>query len=222
MMAEVYVAPEVAEVRALYPYLTDVGFRASSIQDQIGAQAATLHAAHRVGDTRIRMQILSWFPSAQGRSLDDLLSQPFSEEDAHLTLCREYGFADRAQVQSFDKQHLDPDFEMALIYMLAGNVTALIAAIEETPRLVRMRSTFGHHATLLHYLGANGVESHRQCVPLNAPELAQALIAKGADPRAEAQMYGGGQTAYMLAITSAHPANAGVSEALGQVLAPKG
>src|SRR5260221_10354390 len=32
----------------------------------------------------------------------------------------------------------------------------------EDPDLVRERSTFLHHASLLHYVGANGVENYRQ------------------------------------------------------------
>ena len=50
--------------------------------------------------------------------------------------------------------------------------------------------------------------------------LARLLLDRGADLLAEAQMYGGGQTALALASTSAHPHKAGVAPELLGVLAP--
>ena len=71
---------------------------------------------------------------------------------------------------------------------------------------------------MLHYLGANGVESHRQKTPRNAVEIARLLIDRGADIEAEADMYGGGQTTLALVQTSAHPAAPGVADALCTLL----
>ena len=38
-----------------------------------------------------------------------------------------------------------------------------------------------HRATLLHYVGANGVEDYRQRSPQNAVAVAEALLAAGAE-----------------------------------------
>src|SRR5687767_9692458 len=46
------------------------------------------------------------------------------------------------------------------------------------------------YLTLLHYLGANGVEPFRQHTPKNAVEIVAVLLDAGADVNAEAQMYG--------------------------------
>ena len=202
----VYVAPEVAAVRALHPYLADPEFRALSMRDQIALQAETVYRAFHTGDDRVAPHLLSWWPEARGRAWAELRDGPFTPADARLTLAREYGFADEVP-----DAPTDPGFEAALDQMLAGDLGF-------DTGFATQRSSFGHGATLLHYLGANGVETHRQVTPLNAPEIARHLIAHGADPRAEAHMYGGGQTPVLLAATSAHPHAAGIAEALIQAL----
>src|SRR5260221_838351 len=74
----------------------------------------------------------------------------------------------------------------------------------EDPDLVRERSTFLHHATLLHYVGANGVENYRQKTPKNAVQVAEVLLRSGADVNAVADIYGGSDT-LGLAATSVFP-----------------
>ncbi len=215
---QVYVAPEVAEVDALHPYLTVSAFRASPIRDQIAKQAETLHSAHRADDRRVRMQIMSWWPDARGRTVDEVMAAPFTSDDARLTLAREYGFGDWNEVHSLGEMTLNAEFEQALDEMLAGDPDRLGGQLEQAPHLAVTQSKYGHRATLLHYLGANGVESHRQKTPLNAPELAELLIKHGADINAKANMYGGGQTALALASSSAHPREAGIAGRLNGVL----
>jgi len=215
---KVYVAPEVAEVDALHPYLTDDAFRALSIRDRIAKQAETVQAAHAAGDRRCRMHVMSWWPDTGGRSLDAVMAAPLTREDARLTMSREYGFRDWEEVDALGDAAPAPSFEQALEAMLAGDSQELTARLERVPNLATARSAYGHRSTLLHYLGANGVESHRQKTPLNAVELARLLIDHGADITAEANMYGGGQTAFALASTSAHPHNAGIADDLNRIL----
>ena len=64
-----------------------------------------------------------------------------------------------------------------------------------------------HHATLLHYVAANGVEDFRQLTPPNAVEIARRLLDAGAAVDALADTYGGGsdQTTMNLLVSSAHP-----------------
>ncbi len=214
----VYIAPEVAGIDALHPYLADEAFRAASIRAQIEQQAQTVHVAHSAGDSRIRMHVMCWWPGARGKTPDEVMAGLFSHDDALLTLSREYGFADWEAVRALGDTRADAVFEGALDAMLAGESAALKALLQAHPALVTARSRFGHRATLLHYIGANGVESHRQRTPRNAAEIAELLIEYGADRSAKAQMYGGGQTPHALASTSAHPYNAGVSDALNAVL----
>lgn len=215
---KVYVAAEVAEVEALHPYLGDLAFAALPIRDQIAKQAETVHAAHSAGDRRVRMQIMSWWPDARGSTVDEVMTASFTRNDARLTLAREYGFGDWNEVRSLGETTPNAEFELALDEMLTGNIDRFHRLLESVPHLATEKSRYGHRATLLHYLGANGVESHRQKTPLNAVELAELLIARGADINAEANMYGGGQTALALASTSAHPREAGISDRLNEIL----
>ncbi|NNE01456.1 MAG: ankyrin repeat domain-containing protein, partial [Pirellulaceae bacterium] len=76
--------------------------------------------------------------------------------------------------------------------------------------------------TLLHYCGSNGVETYRQVVPTNLPQLTQLLIDAGADVNATAEMYGGNCPTLGLLITSAHPAEAGVVDQVVQILIDAG
>ena len=217
-MMQVYVAPDVVDVEALHTYLGESSFRALSIRQQIAKQAETVLAAHAAGDRRIRMHVMSWWPDARGQSLDDVMAKRLTLADAKLTMSCEYGFGDWQDVEALGDAAADGSFELALDDMLAGEFHQFKARIERQPHLIAARSAYGHGSTLLHYLGANGVESHRQRTPLNAAEIARFLIDSGADINAEANMYGGGQTAYALASTSAHPQKAGIADQLNRVL----
>lgn len=215
---DVYTAPDVAAVLALHPYVRDASFRVLSIRAQLARQATTLKAAHAAGDRRIHMHLASWWPHAQGLTPDAIMAAAFSEEAAQTTMAREYGFASWQQVEALGEAAPSRAFETALDDMLRGDAAALRRSLQRQPGLATQRSAYGHGATLLHYLGANGVESHRQQTPLNAAVLAKLLIEHGARTDATAAMYGGGQTPLDLARTSAHPYNAGIAEALISVL----
>ena len=214
----VYVCQAVQEVARLHPTLGDPAFRALPIRDQLERQAATLLAAHGRGDRRVAVQLSNWWPPAIGRSPEAILGLGFGQDDGRLTIAREYGFANWQAVEALGELAPDPGFEAAVDALVTGRLDELEAMLDAAPDLVRARSAYGHRATLLHYLGANGVETHRQKTPLNAAALARLLIDRGAEVAAEAKMYGGGQTTLALVETSAHPAAAGVTEGLVEVL----
>ncbi len=218
MTTTIYIAPDVAEVDALHPYLTERSFRQLSIEDQIARQAETLHRAHCAGDRRVRMHLQCWWLAAIGRPLDEVMNMPLTEADARLTISREYGFSNWDAVTALGAERVDETFELALDEMLAGDLASLERRLSQAPNLAKDRTVFGHRSTLLHYLGANGVESHRQKMPLNAADAARLLISCGSDIKSVANMYGGGQTAYVLAQTSAHPYEAGIADELLHVL----
>lgn len=213
-MAGVYIADEVAGVLALHPYLSDPQFRAMPIARQIDRQARVVQKAHGAQDPRVLMHLMCWWTGAIGQSKEAVMRAPFDHNAARETLAREYGFADWQTVAALGDLGVDIRFEQALDAVVCGNTAALGQMLREDPTLATAQSRYGHNATLLHYLGANGVETQRQQTPLNAAELAQILIDAGSDPHAKAGMYGGGQTAFALAQTSAHPFNAGVMDDL--------
>jgi ankyrin repeat protein len=108
---------------------------------------------------------------------------------------------------------------------VSGDLTMLEAALRRNPTLIRARSTRicnlappVRGATLLHYVAANGVEGYRQKTPPNAVAIARALLTAGADPDAEADLYGGGATTMGLLVSSDPPARAGLSAPLVELL----
>lgn len=110
------------------------------------------------------------------------------------------------------------DFELAVEAMIAGDVAALRSLLRKDPALVRARSTRSHHATLLHYVAANGVEDERQRTPPNAVEVAKVLLDSGAEVDALADMYGQRCTTMSMLVSSTPPAEAGLQIALAETL----
>jgi len=118
-------------------------------------------------------------------------------------------------------------FELAVEAIIAGDFTTLESLLRENPELARTRSTREHHATLLHYVSANGVEGYRQKTPKNVVEITEILLGAGAEVDVDLD-YGSmgkktypertGSTTLGLAATSFHPAEAGVQIALLETL----
>jgi hypothetical protein len=145
---------------------------------------------------------------------------------AQLVIARIHGFENWPTFAA----HLDAlarpaspvsNFEAAADAIAIGDATALQRLLRDDPDLVHATSTRQHHATLLHYTGANGVENYRQKTPHNIVAIATMLLDAGADVNAEADIYGGSDT-LGLAATSIFPERAGVQDALMQLLLNRG
>ncbi|MFN0068971.1 MAG: ankyrin repeat domain-containing protein [Limisphaerales bacterium] len=108
-------------------------------------------------------------------------------------------------------------FEAAVDAVVAGDLAALEDSLRRSPALVDARSSRTHRATLLHYIGANGVESWRQRTAANAVAIAGALLRAGAEVDALADLYGGATTLGLVA-TSLHPVRIGVQDDLLNLL----
>ncbi len=113
-------------------------------------------------------------------------------------------------------------FERAVEAIVSGDISTLEGLLRAHPDCIRARSTREHHATLLHYVSANGIESYRQRTPKNIVAIATLLLDAGADVNATADVYGGGANTLMLTATSLHPEQAGVQEALLHLLLRRG
>src|SRR5688572_12388544 len=101
------------------------------------------------------------------------------------------------------------NFERAVDAVITGDAATLASLLRENPDLVRERSERRHHATLLHYISANGVEDERQITPPNAVIIAKMLLDAGAEVDANCDAYGGNSTTMDLLVSSCHPARAG-------------
>ena len=122
----------------------------------------------------------------------------------------------------------DPDFadlfEQAVDAVVAGDIETLNRLLRAKPMLATARSARPHRCTLLHYLGANGVEGQRQRTPANAIHVIEMLLAAGADPNASCYTYRGGpdETTVGLLTSSGHPRDAGLTVAMVSALAKGG
>ena len=113
-------------------------------------------------------------------------------------------------------------FERAVSAIVTGDAVTLTRVLRDHPKVTRARSTREHGATLLHYVSANGVEGYRQVSPGNAEEIAEILLAAGADVDAEADVYEGRCTPLGLVATSSPPFIAGVQQKVMDVLLEHG
>jgi hypothetical protein len=150
------------------------------------------------------------------------LAPDYSSADARTILTREHCFANFDELTRHLAALKQPDsavarFESAVDSVVAGDAALLRQRLQLHPELAPARSPRTHHSTLLHYVGANGVEGWRQRTPANAVAIAELLLAAGATVDALADMYGGSTTLGLVA-TSIHPLRAGVQRELMETL----
>lgn len=126
--------------------------------------------------------------------------------------------------QLYDHPDFAGLFERAADAVVDGDVTTLDRLLRANPVLARARSSRPHRCTLLHYLGANGIEGYRAKTPSNAVEVIDLLLAAGADPNASCYTYRGGpdETTVGLLTSSGHPRDAGLTVSMVAALAKGG
>ena len=154
------------------------------------------------------------------------LTPDYSPGDARSIIAREHHFERWEQFAAHaealkDRNSAVAQFEAGVDAIITGDLPTLERLLRANPDLIRARSTRTHHATLLHYVGANGVEGFRQRTPKNAVKVAEVLLDAGADIDAMADMYGGADTLGLVA-TSIHPITAGVQEEVMAFLLNRG
>jgi ankyrin repeat protein len=206
--------------------------------EQFEAQADELLAAHATGDA----EALRVFHTKHPKFLDaeyKWLPKPIADseireadldrDDARLAIARWYDFRDWDALTEFSAAVARDSsvrvFELAVEAVVDGAAAALKSLLALYPELVRARSTrithFDppvHRCTLLHYVGANGVEHFRQRTPPETVAIARLLVEAGADANATASLYGGECTTMSMLVSSCHPAQAGQQVALIDVL----
>jgi len=147
--------------------------------------------------------------------------------DAQFLIARAHGFASWPKFAKHvhDLQHAaspDSKFEQAADAIVSGDIDALRRLLDESPELIRQRSSREHRSTLLHYVSANGVEDFRQRTPPNIVAIARLLLDAGADVNAESDAYAGHSMTLGLTATSIHPEVAGVQIELMELLLDRG
>lgn len=150
----------------------------------------------------------------------------YQNGDARSIIAREHEFENWDQFREFRAKLANKNsdvfrFESAVDAIVNGDLDSLKALLEQHPDLIRAHSLRAHHSTLLHYIGANGIEGFRQKTPPNAVEIATELLDAGSDVNAVGDMYHG-STALGLVSTSIHPQLAGLQDDLIVLLLERG
>ncbi len=214
----VYSPDYVYEVEMLYLHVFRGREPIVGIRELLETQAHVLHEHHADYDFAACVQIWKHFVPLIGSPRDTIMASPFSLEDALYTLAWEHGSADWPAVEALGDAELDGDFESAADAVVTGELGALGDLLGARPELAMARSAFGHGATLLHYVAADGVEIRRQKCPYNAAEVARLLLEAGADVHAKASFVGGSYDTMAMLMRSAPPEKAGLVEGLAEVL----
>jgi hypothetical protein len=193
----------------------------SALEDYYKQAKALFHAL-KGGDNAAAWRFKWLHPQFREKSVTDVRAATLEVADAQLVVAHEYAFNTWAELAAFtDAVSRDGHvtrFEAAVEAVISGNLAALRQLLEETPGLARERSTRRHHATLLHYVAANGVEGVRQKTPANAVEVTKLLLDAGAEVDALADMYDNKCTTMSMLVSSSHPAEAGLQIALAETL----
>lgn len=210
----VYVSPPVAAVRDLYGDLVGESSWTRSPAGQLRMQAERLADGHRERHPGAAVELTNWHPLL--RSTDEAWAADLRPDDFRLTLARQHGYRRPEDVP--DDAEPTATFEAAVEAVVDGDLDTLSRLLETTPELVTRRSRWGHRATLLHYVAANGVETYRQRVPEQAADVTSLLLSRGAEAHATARMYGGQQTTLAMLLTSSHPKDAGVTTDIAHLL----
>jgi ankyrin repeat protein len=189
-------------------------------------RAEALWAALRAGDDEARWRFNGEHPRFRGRSVREVDPATRTLDDARLVVARSAMLESWAELRAFTEAVTSDGpvrrFELAVEDLVNGNLPGLRHALRENPGLVRARSSRRHHATLLHYVAANGVEGERQRTPPNAVEVAELLLRAGAQPDALADMYENRCTTLSMLLSSSPPADAGLQAALAATLLDHG
>jgi ankyrin repeat protein len=195
-----------------------------------------------MGLTRLLdVEITSFVRGSFDRAIDHMTSEVATRKQKARSEGKEFSLADAqhliaqahsyenwssfvAEIQALRTASRTSAFERAADAVVTGDLATLDELLANNPDLIREHSSRTHHATLLHYVAANGVEDFRQKTPPNAVAVAERLLAAGADVDALADTYGKDlyQTTMNLLVSSTHPAEAGLQSTLVEVLVDHG
>src|SRR5439155_7570342 len=197
-----------------------LAFRATLEQYQHQAQA--LLDDLKAGDEGAQWRFKWEHPRFRGRPVGEVRAAALDLADAQVVVAHQYAFETWEDLVAFTGAVTHDDsvarFETAVEAVVSGDAAGLGPMLREHAELVRARSTRRHHATLLHYVAANGVEGGRQKTPKNAVEIAKLLLDAGAEVDALADMYQAKCTTMSMLVSSAHPHGVGLQAALAETL----
>ena len=212
----VYIPDDVQKVINLHQNTIQRRYEFKTVFQQLASFCQNLAEAYRKSDTVPKIEISNYHPHYLGASTEKIMGANLKPADFEWTIAREYGFISWKEAQTKAAIPIDEAFEDAVDRLLAGDLKTLQQILESEPGLLHRKSSYGHQAALIHYLGSNGVEIWRQVVPLNIVEMAKLLLEKGANKHLKARIYGGTDVKALID-SSTHPWDVGIGRELSSV-----
>ena len=214
---KIYIPSIVQELQTFYGELLYSPTSFLNIPSHLAALAQRMYKGVQEQESVIFTEISNYHKDFLGKK-EKINPLTFTLEDCQQTIANEYGFSDWEAVKQLGDVQYDFQFERAVNLLLAGDSPTLQQLITQYPYLLSATSSYGHQATLLHYVASNGVEFWRQQVPMNLPAITSYLLSVGTDIDARMKVYGGNFDTYALLTSSAHPKAAGILEEMKEIL----
>ncbi len=208
----IYYSPDVLKVRRLHKEVLSHTFE--TIFEQLSELTHSLYDAAKRRKEGYYIEFANNHPDYLGKPKSLMDAQTFSIEDCQLTIARECGFYNWSEVVDIQHKAFDKEFEQARELLINGKLDQFNKLLLQSPYLIHQHSDYGHHAGLIHYIAANGVELWNQYTPSNIVEITQVLMRFGANIHMRSNIYGGSCSLVQLIETSAHPWAAGVGNSL--------
>lgn len=213
---EVYIPDVVSDIRNYHDDIIRNIWKYNTVRVFLSDYAKSLADAHRSQAIGFANEVNNYYKPLIGKPTEEIWNKSFTELEYFDISATVHGFTDFSVVD--ENTVFNENFERGVEAILHGDLAQLKKLIDEDKSIISQVSSFGHHATLLHYCSSNGVELWRQMVPHNLDLIVSLLLEKGADPRAKMKVYGGEFTFEELFLTSAHPPAAGVVEKVRAVI----
>ena len=208
---DVYIHPKVQGLRNFYGDLYTHPEQFQTIFQHLNSLSEKLFEGIKSQNLVIIPQINNYNKSYLSKNAEFLFNAQLGIDDAKATIAMEHGFKNWEQMKNIlTDQPYNFAFESAISLLLSGKHSALKSLLYDQPSLIHEQSKYGHSASLIHYLGSNGMELWRQVVPLNLAKMTKLLLETGADKNALMNVYGGKFNVRNLLETSAHPVAAGI------------
>jgi len=212
----IYYCQDVLKVRRLHEEILNNTY--ATIHEQLDALSDSLYSAVKHRRDGFHVEFSNCHPDYLGFSEEQVGKAFLTLDDCKLTISRECGFEDWNEVEEIGSKAFDCEFEMGRELLLNGKIRELGDLLLQCPYLIHQHSDYGHHAGLIHYVAANGVELWNQYMPSNIVDITKLLLRFGADIQMRSNIYRGAYTLKELIYTSSHPWNTGVGESLIEII----
>lgn len=213
---QIYIPDDVSSLKKLLAEELPLLHSLILIQDYIIRVADRLQSAIDNRNPILSVLLRNHYTRFSFESLEDIWNQSHQIDLQELS-ARMHGFNEFSDIDSVS--YIDPELQMGIDHFLNSPIEIFQDYIINHQSILDKQTAFGHQASLIHYIGSNGVEIYRQQVPLDIVIRVSILKDLNASFDISHKIYGGHCSLIDLIETSAHPKDAGVRKQLMKIIA---